>query len=193
MELNQMLTWALAEATPSGDANMDMILKKVLKYRALEEASIGISDMLSSGENQQDLENMNLKLEILQKKKQLGMDYDTSQEFEDGINGADDAVKGTLSNRFANLSDKRSKRFGVSKRDNPQSLQALYKEAHAISPDSPSAGLDRRAPHPYFKTAEKVVTSQKEAHTGFDLFKKFLGGTGTNGPSRSLWRSIIRR
>ena len=188
MELNQMLTWALSEATPSGDANMDMIMRKVLKYKALEEAGKGASDLFSSGENIQDLEKMNMKLEIMQKKRQLGMDYNTSQDFEDAVNGPDDAVKGVLSNRFANLSDKRAK-LGR----NPQSLEAIFKDAHIMDSPGHTAVVDRRKP--VFKIAESAVGYGEKSHSGLDLIKKFLSPGGSphaNGTSSALWKRFIR-
>lgn len=184
MELNQMLTWALAEATPSGDANMDMIFKKLLKYRALEEAGKSASDLFGSGEDFQDLQNMNLKLEILQKKKQLGMDYDTSKDFEKDINGPDDAVKGVLSNRFANLTDRRA---GNAR--NPNSLNALFKDAFSMDSPGHVAVNDRRKP--YFKFAESAIGYGNKSHSGMDLIKKFLGGS-PHGSSSNLWRRIIK-
>ena len=187
MELNQMLTWALAEASPSGDANMDLIMRKVLRYKALEEGGRSISDFFGvGGDKMQDLNERNLKLEILMKKKQLGMDYNTSQDYENAINdgGADKAVAGTLSNKFNKVAEKH--RFDAK---NPQTLEALFKEAHAVGNDTGKGFGERR--QPYFKTAYSAVSSEKPTQ-GLDLVNKFLGGN-THGSKSSLFRKLITR
>ena len=190
MEINQMLTWALAEATPSGDANMDLIMRKVLKYKALEEAGRGVSDFLGMGANEaEDLTNRNLQLEILLKKRQLGMDMNNTEDFERALNGPEwqDSVKGTVAKRAADYSD-RSTRTGSLARTNPQTLEALYKEAHAIDTSPGHMAGDRR--QPYFKTARSAVSSGKSS--SMDMIKKFLGGS-THGSSSNLLRLITRR
>jgi len=184
MELNQMLTWALSEATPSGDANMDMIMRKVLKYRAMEEGGRTISDFLGvGGDKMQDLERMNLELEILNKKKALGMDYTTTDEYERSINdgGKDTAVKGVLSKHSADIAEKHP--FAAK---NPQTLDAIFKEAFGIGDNSAASAMDRRKP--VFKTAYNAVSSGKTHLASEGLLSKILGGK--HGSRSSLFRYI---
>jgi len=184
MELNQMLTWMLSEATPSGSSNMDMIMKKVLRYRAIEEGGKTVSDVLGiGGDKMQDLEEMNMRLDILRKKKALGMDYDDSLEFQDAINdsGKDRAVKGIFAKRAADIAEKHPLAA-----KNSQTLDAILKDAFAME-GSPSAGaLDRRKA--VFKTAYNAVSSGK-THSGTGLLSKILGGL-PHGSSTNLLKYI---
>ena len=158
MEINSMLTWMMEDVTPSGTKNMDAIMKKLLKFRALEEGGRMMSDFITPGKSMDQLNKEALKLEILKKKRALGMDYDSGLEYEEDNNANDRAVKGMFTIKALNYGAKNTAM------KNPQSLDVLLKEAWAMETTPKTVAMDRRIP--------KMAVSSG----GSNLFTRLLGG-----------------
>ena len=163
---------AYMSAKQSGDTNFDGLAKSFFKYKTLSDIGDTVSGKLLGLDSTQDLQNENIKLDILTKKRRLGLDMNDSADYDESTYKSD-ALRGMAGSELS--------RFLRSQNSIPKqkSLTSVFKTAE-------HAGYE-----PHFKIATLVDKSPVSSSEGLlkNLFGSSSHATGTN----RFLHAILRR